>query len=66
MMVKKENVIMAFVQLPFTGRFITLVICALIIGKDFWVILLAISYQILAFILIGVRLVSYLIVERKT
>jgi hypothetical protein len=64
--VKKENISVAIILLVLIGGFIGLSAGALIIGQDILVIPFAISYQIIAFALVAIRLISYLLIERKS
>jgi hypothetical protein len=63
--VKKENIGIAVVLLFLICIFMGVIITAFIIGQDIRIIPFAISYQIVAIILVIIRLISYLIVERK-
>jgi len=64
---KQENVIIALILFILLGIYMSLVVGAFIIGQDAHIplVLLAISGPILALILISVRLLSYIFIERK-
>ena len=63
--VKKENISIVLYSFLLLGLLMCLDIAALIIAQDQLVLPLAISYQIVTLFLIVLRLISYVIIERK-
>ena len=57
--VRKENILVALVLLILIACFILLTVGALLLAQDIRIIMFAVSYQILAFILVAIRVISY-------
>ena len=57
--VRKENILVALVLLILIACFILLTVGALLLAEDIRIIMFAVSYQILAFILVAIRVISY-------
>jgi peptidoglycan/LPS O-acetylase OafA/YrhL len=57
--VRKVNILVAVVLLILIACFILLTVGALLLAQDIRIIMFAVSYQILAFILVAIRVISY-------
>ena len=64
--IRKENILVAIVLLILIACFILLTVGALVIAQDIRIIMFTVSYQILAFIIVAIRLISHYLKKENT